>query len=858
VISARRIHPRASFVVMSAAVLLLIQLTWSSNAAAQTGVTYEEGIVEVVAERLSPLPVIVLVDSAGSVLLPIENVLHYLGLTASWNGTTLHVPRPRGAAQLDTATNTLSTPGTSTQIAPAEIVRNGPLIYLRAERMAEMLDAVVQVDFASLTVVIGRATPFPAQQRIIAEQRRAVLIARQQQRDRTTALRSVPYPALNGAGIADWQITTRGLDPTSLTTLRTHLGVALFGGDLGGGAVFEAGRNSTDNVRDVTLRYHRVFPQRSHIRQVSAGDVLTSGLFARFVRGLEISNRPFLRDAELSAILVQPDLPAGWEYEIFQGSELLGYSDIGTYDPVAIPLRAGTTPVQVRMYGPSGEEVVSTLLYQTPVSLLRRDAVEYSVGGGQCAASCDQFAHADVRYGATSLVTVGGGIEAFRDSAGSRLRPYFVYSIATGLSATAELTYMPFDLYSANVALFPGDGSRANLRASISRPGLGPISLTTQNGRRWDVEALWDERLDRPHARFSQLRLGASAAGQLGDLDRWRVSSLASFNRGFAEVRYDNDATTTRTHLLSGRTGIYVPFRVRGRRLRPLFNSALGVGEDGLRLVEAGVSVQPRSSTAVTAGLQWADGNSRPTFSIGFNARTGSVQTAVRAISTPSGVASSSLSMSSSTAFAHDGSITHYPSARTGYAGLHGTVFVDTDNDGIFSDGDEPVPDAHLILGGFRTQSDQDGRYHIWGMQPYQPLQVAIDSARTADPSLTTSGSRMIIRPVPNMARQVDVPLVRTTELIGSVTASGPIATAAGVSLDITNVESGEVTTAVTFSDGFYYLSRLRPGSYRLTVSPSSLDALGAAARPAALEFTIPASADELFVELPPVVLERR
>ena len=857
----RRSRPRPRPVSRAGRALLLTALAalGPSDATAQAAHPYEEGIVALVAEWLAPLPLVVLIDSAGSVLLPVEHITYHLDLRTSWSGSTLAVPHVSGgSARLDTTANSLTIGSTTTQLAPAEIVSHGPLVYLRSARLAELLGAEIQIDFATLTIAITRETPFPAQQRIIAEQRRAILLARQRHLEQRAGYDAAPYPSLTGGAIADWHLATSGLDPTELITLRTQLGAALFGGDIAFGAVFEAGSEADDHLRDATLRYHRVFPRSRHVRQVSAGDVLTSGLFARFVRGVELTNRPYLRSPELGAILVHPDLPAGWEYEVFQGNQLLGYSDIASFDPVAIPLRAGTTPVQVRMYGPSGEEVVSTLLYQTPVSLLPRDAIEYTVGAGECSASCEEFAHLDVRYGAASLFTAGAGFETFRDSAGSQFRPYFVYSMSTGLRATAEMTFMPFHMYSANVALFPRDGSRANVRGSISRPGLGPISLTTQNRMRWDLEALWDERMQPRDARLSQLRFGASASGLPGRLERWRISSTGSFTRGFLEARYDHDNTLARAHLLSGRAALYVPITVRDRPFRPLFNAALGVGEHGLRLAEAGFSVQPRSNAVITAGAQWSRGSSRPALSIGFNARTGNVQTAVRAVTSPSGVASSSLMLSGSTALATDGSLTTQPMARTGYAGLQGTVFIDRDDNGILSEGDEPVPDAHLVVGSFRTATDQHGKFRIWGMQPYEPVPVAIDSARTPDPSLTTSRTHTVVRLAPNMARRLDIPLVRTSELIGTLTASPAVPTIAGVTIDITDMESGAVTTTTTFSDGFYYVSRVRPGRYRLTVAPASLEALDAVAEPAATEFTVSSAGDELVVEIPPIHLRRR
>lgn len=847
---------RRSARLRSALLISAALLSWPCALSAQVPGPYEEGIVEVIAERLAPLPLIVLLDSAGSVLLPIEHITYYLGLTTSWDDEVFAIGRVGGDfARLDTIAGTLSVGSHRVVLAPAEIARNGPVVYVRTERLATLLEASIDVDFATLTVAIRRDELFPAQQRIVAEQRRAVVLARQQYLQRRVDLDTARYPPASGGAILDWDLATYGLDPTRLTTLRTMAGAAAFGADITAGASFEAGSDAGDHIRDATLRLQRVFPHGRYLTQVSAGDLLTTGLFARFVRGVEISNRPFLRSPELSEVLVQPDLPAGWEYEVFQGNQLLGYSDISSFDPVEVPLRAGTTPVQVRMYGPAGEEVVTTLLYQTPVSLVQKDAIEYSVGGGDCTASCDTFGHADVRYGVTSLITVGGGVEVFRDSAGSRIRPYFVYSFASGLRATAELTYMPFELYGANIALFPRDGSRASLRGSISRPGFGPISLATHNRMRWDAEALWDERIDRVGSRFSQIRFGASVAGGLGGLDRWRVSSTGSFSRGFVEARYDHDNTIARSHLLSGRAALYIPVTVRNHTLRPLINAGLGFGDAGLRLAEAGLSVQPRSGAVINTGIQWARGSSRPTLSIGFTARTGSVQSALRAVSSSSGAASSSFMVSGSTAFARDGSLTFHPVARTGYAGLHGTAFIDVDGDGVFSDGDETVPGAYLIVGTQHARTDDSGRYRVWGMHPYQAVAVALDSALTPDPSLTTVRSDIAVRPTPNMARRLDIPLVRTRELIGTVVASEQGGTVAGISIDIQDLDRNTTTSTVTFSDGLFYISRMRPGRYRLTVSPASLQALGVTADPGTIDFTIPATGDELLVELAPILI---
>lgn len=840
--------------VFRSALLVTGLLADPPPSSAQATSRHEEGIVEIVAERLSPITLIVLVDSAGAVLLPVEQVAGYLGLTTSWEGPVLSVPGVGRLAAVDTAAGTMQTRAGRVALAPAELVR-APRLYLRAERIGELLEADVGVDLAALVVTIARSPPFPAQQRVIAEQRRALLLARPSGRDAREHT-PVPYEPASGVGILDWEIATHGLDPARLTTIRTDAGIALLGGDLNGSAAFEVGRDAADAVRDAGLRYQRVFPHGRYVTQVRAGDVLTSGLFARYMRGLEISNRPFLRPAELTSVLLHPDLPTGWEYEVFQGNQLLGYSDVASVDPVAVPLRAGATPVQIRMYGPGGEEVVTTLLYQTPISLVSRGTAEYSVGLGRCASACNEFAHADVRYGVSPLFTTGAGFELISDSSGYDIRPYFAYSLSTGTRATAELTYMPFALYAANVAVFPRDGSSAQVRASLSRSGFGPISLVRDGRMRWDTELLWDERLGR-ESLFSQVRFGASAAGPTDGIARWRLSTAGSFQRGFVEARYDHDRVSISRHLVSARAALFTPFALGTHAFRPLVSAAVGGNDRGLQLGEIGISIQPRASAIITAGAQWSRESSSPTLSLGYSAHIGSVQSALRAVSSASGVASSSFMLSGSSALAPDGSVTFQPFARTGYAGLYGTVFVDDDGDGELSAGDTTVPDVHLIIAGHRTVSDEAGRFRAWGLQPYQAAVIAIDSARTPDPSFTTPGGAIVVRPVPNTARRSDIQLVRTRELIGTVTAAADVATVAGLTIELTSLDTGEVTSTVTFSDGLFYISRVRPGRYRAALAASSRAALSAIASPDGIEFLVPRTGDDPAVELPAIHLTR-
>lgn len=108
------------------------------------------------------------------------------------------------------------------------------------------------------------------------------------------------------------------------------------------------------------------------------------------------------------------------------------------------------------------------------------------------------------------------------------------------------------------------------------------------------------------------------------------------------------------------------------------------------------------------------------------------------------------------------------------------------------------------------------------------------DTLNFADPDWTPLRPATLLRPTPHLYNRADIPLVATRELSGTVVAAAGVATAGGVQLEILlDGDTAATATTRTFSDGTFYLSRLRPGRYAVRVADSSLRALRACALPA-------------------------
>jgi outer membrane usher protein FimD/PapC len=185
-------------------------------------------------------------------------------------------------------------------------------------------------------------------------------------------------------------------------------------------------------------------------------------------------------------------------------------------------------------------------------------------------------------------------------------------------------------------------------------------------------------------------------------------------------------------------------------------------------------------------------------------------------------------------------------------------VYYDVNGDGVFDAGDLPAANVRVVVNGAQVRSDSSGRYHAWNVVSYEAPAIAIDTLAFTDFSWTLLRGRTTVRATPGTFNRVDFPLVRTRGLAGQLVADSSIATVGGVTLLLASAGGGPPQRIVTFSDGSFYVSRVLPGRYLLSVASSALDALQAVAEPSALPVEIALVANDPVLTVPSVRLRRR
>lgn len=163
-------------------------------------------------------------------------------------------------------------------------------------------------------------------------------------------------------------------------------------------------------------------------------------------------------------------------------------------------------------------------------------------------------------------------------------------------------------------------------------------------------------------------------------------------------------------------------------------------------------------------------------------------------------------------------------------------VFVDRNRNGIMDDGDEPVAGAgFMVIGVLQAQrTGADGVAWLGRLPPNQHADIGIDASTLEDPQWLAQRKGVRIVPRAGKVSDVEFAVVVSGEIDGTVySLAGGVKRATG-EVDIELVDAGGKLAAATSTtaDGYFVLTGVVPGSYRLRVSPTQLQRLGMMALP--------------------------
>jgi hypothetical protein len=483
--------------------------------------------------------------------------------------------------------------------------------------------------------------------------------------------------------------------------------------------------------------------------------------------------------------------------------------------------------------------------------------LEYGLAVGGCRTTeCQANANLDLRYGLTPRWTVRGGVDQFwRDSLPGLFHPYVGVGGTLGSAWGVEVEAVAKAVVRGALRYEPSQDLRLSTEYHDFAAGT-PMPLLTPAGRRtqWTTEALARPFSNRDDVYFEAgldhitADNGGTTSGRLG------LSLYASRFRlapAVRHVRYADPTGRTTSQSFASLNTFSLPFPELGPLLGKISTRTNWQVDDGGRVALVGgyLSRELGPHLSVEAGGTWARGlGTLLTMFVSTQLPTVRATTSVSAPSRGEAVVSQFV----------QGSVLYDPARRQvsfasgpslERAGLSGRVFLDSNGDGRWQSGEQPVAGVRVRAGFVTTLSDSSGRYRIWDLPAFEPVLVAVDTATLASPLWMPAYGSMSVETGPNRFRSVDIPIVPSGVIEGRVvrqTVDSTVAIA-GARLLLRRHGSSQTVGLVTFSDGGFYLLGVKPGEYELSVEPSVLSRLGLSAWPIA--FTVPSDPDGATVE---------
>jgi hypothetical protein len=734
-------------------------------------------------------------------------------------------------------------------LGPGTLLFHDGELYLASERLGAMLNINFEVNWPDLAVTVLNPDSLPVARRIRRDQMRALLAERYGGRPDTTL--GGPRTKWDGL-VLDYDVSFPLSDRlVGGSNYQFGLGAQVAGGALEIG-IRSLGALET-NTSEFAATWRGVWIDNKWVKQLTLGTGTLTGPRFAGIRGVAITNSPYIRPSYVGQLDYYGRLDPGWQLEAYSGSQLVAFDSIGASGDysISLPVGYGENPVDFVAYGPYGQVRRFNQTYRVVSEQLPYKQFEYGIAAGECVATlCNGALNADLHYGLSRRVTVRGGVEGYsRDSLPDLVHPYAVATGLVGNAITLEGEAVGSGWLRGAVRLEPSLDFRlaagySRFDESVQRSVIAPAGRRSQ----W----LFDAFL-RPIPAISTFYFQAVAEIDQGvdaDITRARLQASVQADgvRLYPYVRLEQVAPVSgaSTH----RQFVGLSAYASGR---PAWGPALGSlllrgdveasgGEFQLAAATLARSFGP--ALRVEGGAGWHRGMPGTTFTLSLVSYLPTLQATTTAVAPTEG--GGGVVQTVQGALVYDPSqrlVTANPNPGLQRSGVSGIVFLDDNANGRPDPGEPGVAGVRVIVGSFATRTDSAGRYHVWDVPAFEPVKVEVDSNTLDNPLYVPAFKSALLSPPPNAYREFNLPMVTGAVLEGRVTMEGgPVSQ---MTLVLTNVASGKKLSIATFGDGTFYMMGVKPGRYTLEVDPRDLAARRLTGR--ALDLTAsPARPDQL------------
>jgi len=715
------------------------------------------------------------------------------------------------------------------------------------------------VDFNALSLSLTAEEELPIVTEYQRESRRNYLLAAPQASLLQAPLAFPRQRAILEGGVMDYSLTSFNSAGQSIYNYNLTGGAELLGGEANG-SIF--GNISKENSRlySSNLGWKYVFDSTKYITYAGAGNLYSNGLTQNGFRGIQVSNEPTTIRTMFSQYAIDAKTNPNWDVELYLNGQLVGYTraDASGNARFSIPLIYGTSFIQLKYYGPSGEIIESDRRLQIPYTFLPPGQTTYTISGGKLNNTNENYFSGDALTGITDWLTEKIGIDYIADSLFSKPLFYNSISLRMGSKYMLSLDAAPSSFYRSTFnALYPSLAS-FDLKYTRYQNNL----LYNPSNKLQDGQANLFIPILFPGGSFN---VRGSATFQDYVSGQKTFSYSAFVNSNFGQF---NTSVGYQTSILNY-SGYYI--RSYGITLNILYSLMFPEGSfDFLNgsLVNTSMRYGILKNSLDNIRFEWSKNVQRyiriglalekdfvNKFSI-FNLQIIATLPFTRSTSnvqSQNGRTWFTENLSGAVGF--DSKYDRFVFNNLAWVGRSAAsmrMYVDNNNNGIYDAGDEFIKDGSVTLRqAVSSEISSDGITRAWNLLAYRQYSADIDLSSIKNPLLIPKMKSFSFITDPNSYKSIDIPFFAGGIVDGTVLKIEGKSTSAvpGLTIEIKEVGTNLRRTISVFSDGTFYYMGLPPGKYEAYVDSSQLSILDVYAEPAILSFEVKPTKNGDYVE---------
>lgn len=654
-----------------------------------------------------------------------------------------------------------------------------------------------------------------------------------------------------------------------------NLGMEVLGGDFQGAIIGTKATGSLNKLQTNSLRWRFVVRENHFFSSLTAGQLSTTGLQGKQIRGISITNDPVEPRRKYDTYVFDGHTDPQSEVELYLNDKLIAYmraDELGYYR-FNVPINYGTSRLTTRVYTPSGEVKMIDRELQVPFVFLPPGVATYHLQGGTIEiANSDTIknaeiytGHADLTVGITNWLTASGGTD-YSASRAWEMNRFYYGSVSTRIAKqyilTADIAPDNYYRFSGNV-MYPSDFSVNFIYSHYPHKGVFNILGAAEDfigSIYMPVNVFGMKTGLRFGGQHTQLAGSTTSKFNVDISSRiWQFNLRVNYRNAFTQIENltvfgEHSLTTSLTYTVARTPG--VPIFVRGTFIR---------GQ---------VLYDFRSSRLAQTDFQLSRTlfrNGRLNVNLGYNFKQKSISTEVgftldlniiRSTTTLNSIGHDLAlrqSLNGSIGVdARNGRIELSNREQVGRAAVSVLSYVDNNNSGTFDTTDEVLPYNSVVLDNpVSAKVGKDGILRLSQLQSYYRYNLKVNRNSMSDPTLVPLTSEFSFITDPNQYKRVEIPFYRGGIIDGIVlvdTRTG-LQGQGGLRLLIKGVSVQYEQTIRTFADGGFYAMDIPPGQYTLEIDQAQLGFLSVTWPQGLLKFEIKASAQGDYVEGQKIVL---